>query len=200
MYPRESGHCQSHHIPRNVVIPVDECELSNQELTNALSYLRKNNADLVKGDLIIFDAVAGYRNDGVAIFDGVSIINLSYEPDDYGNLPKSFRVIEDNVPINYWSTENGLPGISHNNIVWFDHSKVLTQCLHNIRHLSTSFIYNDEQYRIVYEKYDNIDDPSELEFNLRFILNDITDLIPFESFSEEFPELNDGKTLFIKDY
>lgn len=200
MYPRESGHCQAHHIPRNVVIPVDECELSDQELRKALSYLKEINADLVKGDLIIFDAVAGYRNDGVAIFNGTKIINLSYEPDDYGNLPNSFRVIEDNVPIKYWSTENGLPGISHNNIVWFDCAKVLTQCLNNIKLNSTTFIYNDQQYRIIYENSDNLYG-HELEESFRFLLNSLSEeLLPFESFSNEDYELSDGKTLFMKDF
>src|SRR5437868_13486937 len=90
-YPRTSGKCAVHRIPD-----------MKPNKHSGLKYLLKNNVQLVKGDLIIFLTEAGYRNDGVMIYDGVKIIDLGDEPDDYGTLPKCFTPIEDGAPLNYW--------------------------------------------------------------------------------------------------
>src|SRR5438105_2678155 len=102
MYPRAGGHCFSHHIPREVVKLDDDTYFNEENARIALDFLRKGNNDLVKGDLIIFDSIESYRNEGVAIFDGEKIIDISHEPDLYGTLPQQFHVIEDEVPIKYW--------------------------------------------------------------------------------------------------
>lgn len=167
-FPRASGHCFSHHIPADVMNIEDKTSFDTHQLFEALQYLRKQKVDLVKGDLVVFDSIAGYRNTGVAIFDGVRIIDLSPLPDDYGVLPEYFRVIEGGVPINYWSwnddTDEGR-GISHNSYVWFTHQLVRDQCLKNIRFVSnfrddraaiyTRFLFNGVVYFIVYDYADN---------------------------------------------
>jgi len=211
MYPRASGHCYSHHIPANVVTPEEETLFTDEELQQALQYLHKIDADLVKGDLVIFDAVEGYRNTGVAIFDGINIIDLASELDDYGNLPQSFRVIEGGVPIRYWEfldeTNEGR-GITHNRIVWFDHSKVLQQCLANIKFglvddkhsaIHTTFYYAGQQYNIIYEVYG---DPDVVRYidELTVRLSDLTNLLEFEYDGETIPGVPNTLYLKAEDY
>ena len=211
MYPRSTGHCYSHHIPQEVVTPIEDYEQSEEELQLALQYLRENQSDLVKGDLVIFDATAGYRNNGVSIFDGVYIINLDDSPDEYGNLPQQFRVIEDGVPITYWEyvddTDNG-KGVDHNLIVWFDHSKVLQQCLSNIgtsdlgtdtMQVFTTFTYDGKDYRIVYQYPEDLDDSVEILEMFRTKLRNCDHLCPFDYRSQEHETLDDGNTLFMTD-
>lgn len=164
-YPRDIGHCLCHHIP-NIVFD-DENNPTEEELIKGLNYLNKNKINLIKGDLIIFNKHDGKKNKGTKIFDGENILNLDNEPDHYGTLPKIFKVIEDNVPIHYWTdfdNDKSERGIAHNYIVWFDHTKVLDQCLNNIIYarvegnvyaIYTHFKYNNKNYRIV---YDHIDD------------------------------------------
>lgn len=223
MYPRTTGHCHVHHIPKNIA------EFEPEELQKGLDYLRGSNVDLVKGDLVVFDGVAGYRNDGIAIFDGSDIIELDTEPDDYGTLPKIFRVIENGVPINYWAQNpesNEQNGIAHNSIVWFDHKLVLQECLKNITYgpvdpckfaIYTKFTYQNIQYRIIYLDGFDYDDReyyhwySELnDFNLienknslilhmqekfRQILLDTTTLLNFEYIGETMKA--EQHTLFL---
>lgn len=211
MYPRATGHCYSHHIPGNIVTPVEEHLPSEEEMHQALQYLRKIDADLVKGDLVIFDAVQGYRNTGVTIFDGTNVIDLSDEPDDYGTLPKVFRVIEDGVPIRYWEyvddTNEGR-GIAHNRIVWFDHSKVLQQCLTNItfglvddkqQNIHTTFYYEGQHYKIIYEVYDEAD-IVRYQHELTSRLSDVTQLVDFEYEGETIQGIPNALYLKSVDY
>ena len=124
MFPRQEQHCFSHHIPPTIVTPTEDAIISADELSIALKYLKSKNSDLRKGDLVIFDSTTGYRNDGVAIFNGEKILDLYADVDDYGSLPPEFHVIEDQVPINYWTylgDNDTTRGITHNNIVWFNH-------------------------------------------------------------------------------
>lgn len=225
MYPRSSGHCLSHHIPADIVTLQESPLPTQEELNAALVYLKEQRADLVKGDLILFDGNTGYRNDGVAIFDGVKIIDLAFEPDDYGTLPQVFHVIEGGVPIKYWEDRDDTDvgrGITHNNIVWFDHSLVRDECLRNIAHgflggkyaIYTTFVYNNVEYHIVFdyvdEMFDKIDHDT-LEFYesedkdkclavFRKALSDTTKLIPFDFYSEFPEEYDNDTTLFMSSY
>lgn len=149
MFPRENGHAASHYVPGSVQ--------TNKDLPDALEYLRNEHADLRRGDIIRYTEDAGYRNNGVVIFDGEKIVPLYYEVDDYDSLPQEFRVIEGEVPINYWHYGDD-EGISHNTIVWFDHQHVREQALANIKFgkietgdwmLYTTFVYNGKEYRII---------------------------------------------------
>jgi len=96
------NHCVSHHIPIDVISVADMDEFSPEDnnefleedgdLTTmnhrkALLYLQNRKVDLVKGDLIIFDAVAGYRNQGISIYNGTNIVSLSTDLSCYGCLP-----------------------------------------------------------------------------------------------------------------
>lgn len=166
MQPRPEQHCCSYHIPANIVNPADDAILDKEELATALNYLQKEKVDLRKGDLVLFDAKIGYRNDGVAIFNGTDIIDLYAEVDDYGSLPPEFHVIENGVSINYWSDMGDTDttrGITHNNIVWFNHLLVQDQCLQNLCYdfvedgkyaILTSFIYQNKPYRIIFDYTD----------------------------------------------
>lgn len=163
MYPRESGHCLSHHIPaKKVNLGNWNMEDNAEAYIQALEYLWRHNADLRKDDLVIFDSDAGYSNNGVAIFDGENIIDLYFEIDDYGSLPPKFRVIEGGVPLNYWAEIDDIPsgyGIAHNRIVWFNHRLVRDQCLANLTYgmfdeeyycIFTFFNYRDITYNIIF--------------------------------------------------
>src|SRR5437868_6789718 len=108
-YPRLAGHCFNHHVPVSVVplivSSIDAPHLHYiffENLIDGIDYLYDKGADLVKGDLIIFDSEIKYRNRNKAIFDGIKAINLDFTIYNDGMLPKQFRVIEDNVPIKYW--------------------------------------------------------------------------------------------------
>jgi hypothetical protein len=130
-FPRKSGRCAVHTIPETV-IKGDHGnweEIFNETSLNiALSYLKQNDAELAKGDLICFLCINGYRNDGIAIYDGQKIIELDYEIDDYGSLPNIFQVISGGVPVNYWHQYDNNDihcYISHNTIVWLNLDSIL---------------------------------------------------------------------------
>lgn len=57
------------------------------------------------GDLIENIHESGYRSDGVYIYDGIDVIDLDYEYDDYGSIPKKFISIVD-FRIGYWDFHN----------------------------------------------------------------------------------------------
>jgi len=52
------------------------------------------NKSMKKGDLIIVDSVAGYRNTGVLVFDGRHIRSLDYSKNKDGAIPKDFKMLE----------------------------------------------------------------------------------------------------------
>lgn len=161
MFHRRSGHCNTHYIQKSYILKNDDIE--ERDLKAALTILKMSSADLIFGDLIVFESVSGYRNEGVAIFDGNKIVRLYYDVDDYGSLPKKFQVIKDDVPIDYWKDLDNQRGIKHNDIVWFDHKIVRDQCLKNLKYqknsdnkyvIHTYFIYNSKTYYIIFEYVD----------------------------------------------
>ena len=139
LYPRASGKCDVHHVP--------DIKVSRSK---GLQYLHTTGAQLVKGDLVIFTKVAGYRNDGILIVEvtregTVKLVHLLDEPDDYGTLPKWCTPIEDQAPLSYWHNTNEamsesedsnsqgqdvlhLPDcIQHNYIVWLKRATVINK-------------------------------------------------------------------------
>lgn len=64
----------------------------------------------------VSDDLENYRyiNNGIVMFDGERLINLSTDIDDYGYTPPYFRYPE--FPLDYFAAENG-----HNNIIWLSH-------------------------------------------------------------------------------
>ena len=173
-YPRSSKHCMAHHIPESVSSPdYTEGLLNEEDFNIVIKYLDDIDADVVKGDLIIFDSEVGYINNGKAIFNDQKIMDLDYDIDDYGALPKEFHVIENDVPIKYWEDKyeeqqfKGLHviGIDDNTIVWFNHSLVRDECLANIQYgivedneygIYTTFIYDGKEYKIILDYTDDL--------------------------------------------
>ncbi len=159
---RSVNHCYTHYVNFKAE---DENQLTDEEAKEILMILNDSDIDLRRGDLISTHAEHGYRNQEISIYDGVNIVNLCYDYDDYGCVPEQFKVIQE-FPINYWKDDWKISdvrkrGIDHNNIVWFDHNIVKDQCIKNITHkivndgkygAITQFTYNDKIYYIVLDE------------------------------------------------
>lgn len=141
-------HCRSHIIPEGTITLEDEVVPSKKELDRALKYLQSKYIHPQFGDLVIFEEYSGYRNNGITIFDGKKIIDLSRDPDDYGTLPKKFRVLQKNengtrFPLFYWhnlSEDEDWQGITHNTYVWFDHKPYTDELIKNITYDNELFM------------------------------------------------------------
>jgi hypothetical protein len=68
--------------------------------------------NIKRGDIINFEG--SYRNESKWIWDGIKLINLYTEIDDYGSVPPNFKVGKDFQP-NHWV---GI--VDHNNIIWLE--------------------------------------------------------------------------------
>lgn len=143
--------CETHVIP-NGSVQIHNTDLTmfqDDELEHGLSYLKSQGIIPKFGDIIEYAEMSGYRNSGKAIFDGEKIVNLDDEPDEYGSLPKLFRVLEINptghrFPTTYWHdvlAEHGGNGICHNNYVWFDHRQYRDEMILNVAYRD-DFILN----------------------------------------------------------
>lgn len=191
MFPRITGHCKTHHIPKNAVKPADSDTLNSFESTKAIAYLKSVNADLIKGDIVLFDSSLSSDLEceyfGVTIFNGEKLIHAK----DCEPMPSEFRVIENDVPIKYWETIGNNHGFIDK--IWFDQKIVIDQILKNISFdvliedkllgehtyaLRTHFTLNNKQYFIIYD-----------------YLPDFSDLDPQHN-SEDLDEL---KELFINE-
>lgn len=158
-FPRSNGHCVAIDVSKFIY---EFDHLSDQNLQReqllkesfdyVLDELYKSNYNLIRGDLICFEGLNSYRNNGVHIFDGCKIVDLLYDIDDYGSLPEEFTVINNEVPIKYWEYTDDNRGIDHNNLVWFNHISVQQECINNITdiddELFTTFKYNNKIYKI----------------------------------------------------
>lgn len=165
-YPRASGKCKKHWIAKTEDFGLSE-ELypTKNDLVITLAYLEEKEADLVKGDVVHFEAQSCCYHNSQAFYDGEKLIELSHVG-ECGGLPDVFHVIENNVPIKYWDD------CLNSSIVYFDYALVKDQCLQNIQYglvgtmyrIYTSFIYNKEEYKIMMHytyEYDD-DDVDEL--------------------------------------
>ena len=228
MLPRAEGHCFAHHVPgacnRDVThhcdaYDSDELYTMKDPLGAALKYLRTKQADLRRGDLIIFDDESSYRNRNIRIFNGEYIIELEPDKAGYRKLPSQFRVIEGNVPITYWddidSEDPTEEGISQYTVVWFNHVPVRDQCLENMWYgriedgeyaVFTTFTYKDQgEYRIIFDYTGTISCNSGTYEIPRIVAKTVLqcfreylesdDLIPFET--DGFGYSGNGRTLFL---
>ena len=155
--PRQVGgpepFCDMWEIPGFKYDPDESFEDRDPDMRRAFGegtmLLRMLNPPPRLGDLVRFTDISRYRNDGVAIWDGEKIIDLETEPDEYGTVPKMFRVIEPTYGKNgtvavfppiYWHEPVRLGAqfkqgiIQHNDNVWFDHAKARNDLLQNIRY------------------------------------------------------------------
>src|SRR3989344_1722726 len=125
---KTNGKATVHHIT-SLKCETDQFA-TKEELFKAKACLTKPK----RGDLVVFDQNAGYRSDGVCIYDGENVVNLACEPDEYGTIPKQFKVLgEEKFSTDYWVVYDDKWGW-HNNHVWFDYRPYLSQILENIRY------------------------------------------------------------------
>ena len=105
------------------------------------------NFNIRRGDLIHLESMGDYRNDGKYIFDGDKFISLEFEPDDYGNLPKEFKILDDYLIFspNYW-----LDVIDHNGYVHFDSLPYIDQLKYNLKQLPIKKTNVYENHTFVY--------------------------------------------------
>jgi len=197
-----------------------------------LNYFMNENIKIVKGDIVIYnnhnnaengfllyrtsDDMSKFNNKyyehQARIFDGDKLIKLDhYKFKTLGNrqyLPKDFVIIENNIPIDYWSNANHAymeeHKIIHNKhystyfyknpfdfgIIRLNIKLVIDQCIDNIKFecipdeyisMCTTFSLNNITYRIIYYKYN---------FNTKY-----SDVILYDKESFKQILLND-ETLF----
>jgi hypothetical protein len=111
---------------------------SRKELDKALTYI--DDTDIQYGDLVVFKQHAGYRNEGVVIYDGEKLIDLYADIDDYGSVPPKFKVLQKNkygvdIGLHHWhniNNDSDWTGIDHNLIVWFDQTKHIDELTENL--------------------------------------------------------------------
>lgn len=200
-FPRTNGHCKIHDISdllyhdkyeineNKIYVSIDKLKLTNNVLIVILDKLYELNTDLVRGDLIYFGGSNTSYNMGIFTFDGCEILNFEFDDNcilpevleeftfDYNCiLPKEFTVINNGVPINYWSDNEDL---LYNDIIWFNHLTVKDQLLNNIEYinftLKTKFVYENVIYYISYmidEEY-NITDEKDKFIDLLSVNNNL---------------------------
>lgn len=102
----------------------------NRMINDRVDIFTLNDLDVYKlkrGDLIEDTDESDYRMDGVRIFDGRKIKDLEDIPDDYGTIPKNYKVISD-FPVSYWHDSynklNKFESYWHNSYVWFDPTEI----------------------------------------------------------------------------
>jgi hypothetical protein len=97
--------------------------LEGEELIKKMTaYIKKqvkeNNRAFVgiaRGDVVILDTDAGYRNNGKFIWDGKKVIGLYTEVDDYGSLPPEIEIADDND----FEPDSWEDLIDHNEYIWY---------------------------------------------------------------------------------
>ena len=72
---------------------------------------------LLRGDVIHFEWIGKYRNDGKLMWTGERVVELYSKLDDYGSVPKDFAFPE--FPIDHF-----YDSIDHNNLIWISSEKV----------------------------------------------------------------------------
>lgn len=85
--------------------------VSMQKIT---AYLRTHPLPLKRGDVIKIDPENAYRNDNTYLWDGERVITLFFEIDDYGSLPPSFEITDQNN----LEPETYFDHVTHNRIIW----------------------------------------------------------------------------------
>ena len=98
-------------------------DLPNDDLLKKMTaYVKKqitqNNHDFVNiasGDTVVLESEAGYRNNGVFMWNGKKVINLYTDVDDYGSVPPEIEISDDN-DFTAYSWENL---VDHNNFIWY---------------------------------------------------------------------------------
>lgn len=110
--------------------------LHEDEVGTALEYLQEWKVPLKRGDIVQLLNIDDFRNWGVHIFNGKTLIPLDRDIDETnGTVPREFKVI-DEFPIEYFHRNcfnSGRRGVRKNYIVWFNQWPYLDQLLNNIK-------------------------------------------------------------------
>ena len=75
------------------------------------------NTNIKRGDVIVFGG--GYRNEDKLIYDGEKLEHLYTNVDDYGSVPPTYEVDDDQFDIGDFSDS-----IDHNEINWLSKNKL----------------------------------------------------------------------------
>lgn len=221
-FPRKSGHCAAFDAStesQNYDLDYLEGNKLENALNNILMALYKNRANLVFGDLICTTGFGDYRNTGIYIFDGIHIIELDREVDDYGALPSMFTIIKNGVPVDYWCRDdfrsskhvvkwsgNSDQGIAHNSYVWLNLVGIRDQCINNMisetkilingisRQIITTFKYDDTVYTIKFFDYESGESDEGDKGNENYKDSVIKTLINTENLSLEYDDDYDKET------
>jgi hypothetical protein len=154
--------------------------LQGEELIKKMTaYIKKqvkeNNRAFVgiaRGDVVILDTDAGYRNNGTFIWNGKKVLFLYTEVDDYGSLPPEIEIADDN-DFTAYSWEDLL---DHNSLVWYspeirdrikDGLNENLQSRVNIRQTSWTFYIDASQTRPTVEEVKRALDENRVIFNAR---------------------------------
>jgi len=147
-------------FPKLVKLYSNEDDYDNEkllfEMTKAITKDFINENLLKRGDVLYLSWVASYRNDGKFLWDGKQVVNLDYEDDDYGSVPKEFTFPE--FRPDYFSES-----IVHNNIVRLIPEKI-NEVINNFDvDTQTSFVTDK------YDKYEVVLDlPNLQKINIKF--------------------------------
>lgn len=77
-------------------------------------YVLKHGTDIKRGDTLVFcDPEQRYRNTATCLWNGKSIELLDHDIDDYGALPKTFKISPNTFGPKYWKNV-----IAHNEYYW----------------------------------------------------------------------------------
>jgi hypothetical protein len=171
--PRANSKCKVHTIPEDVEWVSDELYPTEMDLTLALEYLRNIDADLIAGDVVFFEKQSDCYGRSIGFFDGEKFVELG-GISEFGSLPDRFHVIENGVPIKYWSRAVSCSAVH------FNHVLVREECIKNAKYgylqdgkysIFTTFTFrvgNEEKtYTIAWDYHyvDDIDDDFTCEIN-----------------------------------
>ena len=100
----ESNEARMFEIPNSVYFStynVDYDDVLNiDELNEKVLPFAKANFPVRRGDLIHLESEGSYRNDGKYIYDGEKFIELEFDIDDYGAIPKEFKIMDEDLTFN----------------------------------------------------------------------------------------------------
>ena len=105
-------------LGRNIPADLRGDELIKKLTAYIKKQIRLNNDEFVginKGDTVILESDAGYRNEGVYMWNGTKVIALYTEVDDYGSVPPEIEIAQDND----FTPDSWVNLIDHNAIIWF---------------------------------------------------------------------------------
>lgn len=163
-FPRIEGKAKVHQIPNKIVdlrAKDAQPKITKEMLNNTMKYLINTEAEIIHGDIIIFDVSNCEAllppSSPLVIFSNMNLSILS--PHD-SKLTKYFRVIENDTPIDYWHVF--VPRRGNFKVIdpiYFDHNPVKDQCLTNLKRYDniffhTYFVFNDKKYYITCETHD----------------------------------------------